>query len=321
MLSITPTSIQYKTSRTLAGLTTSAIRPHRRIKEPVDVSKGAVRDSGLDSELAKLHLAVIRLREKGKKHFNGVGSGVVISSDGLVVTARHVVPDIWDERKGITASAEFQPPIVNPSFLDFKLEGKSIDYWFSTPVKILYRFIGLDLALLKLPTLKEPYSFLPITDSLPKKDEPVYIMGYPQCQKKLAYGKVLVPSLEVPHASDSQQCKSSFEFLKSLPQIFSKIVSMDQEVIISDNKSDKGNSGGLLSNENLEACGVTYGGLREGYILKGYVKALRSYPQYKDVREVAEVTFSHPMKHIIEYLESKGVNIQKMREGEPSKLS
>lgn len=320
MLSIASTSKQYQTSRTLAGLTTYANQPCRRIKEPQEVSKAVVKDSGLDSELAKLHLAVVRLREKGKKRFNGVSSGVVISSDRLVATARHAVPDIWEERKGITANAEFQPPFKNPSFLDLKLEGKTHEYWFSTPVKVLHRFIGIDLAILKLPTLKDPYDFLPVTDSVPKSGGAVYTMGYPQCQKALTYGKVLIPSLETP-SLDSKPCNSFFDFLKSLYHISSRMVSMDQGIIISDNEGDKGNSGGLLSNESNEACGVIYAGIREGRVLKGYINALRAYPQYMKINDVKSVTLSHPMKHIIEFLESKSVNIQKMREGEPSGLS
>lgn len=83
------------------------------------------------------------------------GSGFVIDSAGLVVTAAHAVPDSGRR-------IEVRSPI-----------------WGRRPVKIVARDVGHDIALLELPRRPEPYPALKLADRSAPVGSDVYLLGAP----------------------------------------------------------------------------------------------------------------------------------------------
>jgi len=189
-------------------------------------------------------------------------------------------------------------------------------------LKVIHRIHNLDLALLKAPTLKDSYSFLPVTDTRFSEGQTVYTMGYPGGEEQLAYGQVILPRLDNP---PQMQCNSFWDFVSAIWNFSASAASLDlgEGAIVSDNQIEEGISGGLLSNESLEVSGVVLRGIHNEGSVRRYLDAVLPYTNRSfDVHSVRSIASSYPIRPIIEYLEkARGININKLRDGEPSGLS
>ncbi len=214
----------------------------------------------------------------------------------------------------------------------------------TVPVKILAESPGEDLMLGKidLPDPKDPYSFVRVTDSLPNTGDFVYSIGHPDLIKHnaLACGEVLDPSFDLDKVRKSLEAHATV--LKGLGGLFgskgipakglsigqlliaSRLAGLDIEEIqnffgsglLSTNIIAKGSSGGLLANKDGEAVGLTYIGIGNDSLITKYIAGtLGLTPANHRLRTV---TGSVSSKKAIPFLEAHGVNVQRVRDGEPS---
>lgn len=218
----------------------------------------------------------------------------------------------------------------------------------SVPVQIVAESPGEDLMLAKiaLPEKQDPYAFVRITDSVPGEGDFVYSIGHPLGIKHnaLALGEVLDASFTVDKIRKALEAHglvisgigniigkdgpSAKNFVSGLGRVLSlAFAGIDVEplvrflngAIVSTNMIDHGSSGGLLCNESGEAVGITYLGL---LIPFNNSPLLRYAAGVLDFRTrhlpLSNVTGSVGVSKAIPFLETHGVNVARIRDGEPS---
>ncbi|MBI3590809.1 MAG: trypsin-like peptidase domain-containing protein [Candidatus Melainabacteria bacterium] len=217
----------------------------------------------------------------------------------------------------------------------------------SVPVEIIAESPSQDLMLARiaLPETKDPYPFVKITDSVPHQGTEVYSIGHPYgiAHNSLALGEVLDPNFEVNKIRKALEAHGIIlgglsnvfgrgspkadNFISTITRALSlQLAGIDVEpltnflngAIISTNAIDHGSSGGLLCNKDGEVVGVTYLGLPTTY----NSAVLRYLAGVLDLRStklpLSYVTGSVGMEKAIPFLEEKGVNVTKIRDGEPA---
>ena len=107
------------------------------------------------------------------------GSGVIISSDGLVLTAAHQV-------QGMSVAIEARSRLIGRQ----KLEVVALD-------------IGSDIALMKLPKRDRIYPYVSLADRFPRVSDPVFLIGSPIYRHALY------------HAGSIASSSVAFEYLPS----------------------------------------------------------------------------------------------------------
>ena len=300
----------------------------KRVKHQLSVDEQKINEAGENSELAKVHFATVKLKNKGKKFSDGgFGTGFVISSDGLIVTCKHVASKKFSDKVDDLQMIAYFPPGPNASLKSLKEFYNSNGHFFTTPVKILYKSVieNEDIAILKAPELKDSYDFLKITDEAPQVGEPVYTLGYPSREEKVSYGRVFVSSV-IPKLTKEEANRrlfteaSFFEVIKNMHQHFYALfVSKHQKgKIISNNNVSGGNSGSPLCKENLEVCGVIDSTVENKMFIRGSLKSISNH--IPNGEHIKHLTFSTPLIPVFQFLEQLGVNIQKLLDGEPSGL-
>ena len=218
----------------------------------------------------------------------------------------------------------------------------------SVPLQILAESPGEDLMLgrISVPKQKDPYPFVKITDIVPSQGDFVYSIGHPRGIKHnaLALGEVLDPSFDV------QKIKKAIEahgivlngvsnvfggegiggsnFVSTIARALSlQFAGIDVEplvkflngAVISTNNIDHGSSGGLLCNQEGEAVGITYLGLLIPFNNSAILRYSAGVLGFNTTRlPLSNVTGSVGMKKAIPFLESQGVSVTRIRDGEPS---
>jgi hypothetical protein len=125
--------------------------------------------ASIDDVLNTARAAVVRIEITGATNtdsdFDGFGTGVVITPDGYVITAAHLIPSNLALKaiKG-TLGLYRRPDEARPETKDL------------TIVKIDY---GLDVALLKLSQIPSEMRPLPINPVLPQQSTRMYVLGFP----------------------------------------------------------------------------------------------------------------------------------------------
>lgn len=236
----------------------------------------------------------------------------------------------------------------NSSATRFSRDDDTIDIK-SYPVRILAESPSHDLMLCKvdIPEVQDPFSFVKVTDTLLAPGDLVYSIGHPGGIKHnaLALGEVLDPSFDVNKLKEAATAHALIlngianvlggkglhagntpaEVAKALSVIFAGVdvetlINFMNGAVVSTNNIAPGSSGGLLTDKNGEAVGVTYLG------------ALMQFNDTALVRYAAGVlgfnTRNLPLTHItgsvgmnkkaIPFLRDYGVDIQRIRDGEPS---
>lgn len=111
--------------------------------------------------------AVVEIKASWKEKIKGKGSAVVISNDGIAVTARHV---LYDKKK---TGAEIKD--VFDGRLYVEKDGKKYPI---TKEHIVREDKEKDTVILRIPELAG-HPHIPVAASEPKKGEPVWLIGYP----------------------------------------------------------------------------------------------------------------------------------------------
>lgn len=77
---------------TLSGLTSEEVHytEHNRVTNPIDLTRDKLTEIGFDSPVVQLQRGVVRLRVELNGQTIGSGSGIIISSDGLILSVNHV---------------------------------------------------------------------------------------------------------------------------------------------------------------------------------------------------------------------------------------
>ena len=91
--SICPSSAENNNNKgTLSRITSKEVHhtSHERITTPIDLTAAELRNIGVETSLAKLQRGVVRLRVELNGESVCSGSGIVISSDGLILSVNHV---------------------------------------------------------------------------------------------------------------------------------------------------------------------------------------------------------------------------------------
>lgn len=257
--------------------------PPRQTYRKID-SKTRV-EVGTESEIAKLHDSVVLLAHRKDEFITGLGSGVLISSDGLIATTDHELPT-EEEIKDGTALYALIPKGYKALEKFYTGSFLGQDYA-AIDTKEIHRFNPSisDLALIKVPSQSDPYPHIKVTDSLPPQEAPVYIVGYSLGSKVISYGKLIgltgtyVNKLESKHKGGVHQ----------------------------------GASGGPLINQTAEVIGIVTEGWYQGF--KAILRRL--FPFLKTSLNPSWLV-SESILPIITYLEGKGTSIAKIRDGEPS---
>ena len=217
----------------------------------------------------------------------------------------------------------------------------------TVPVQILAESPAEDLMLARVtvPNQKDPFHHIKITDTVPGEGDFVYSIGHPLGIKHnaLALGEVLDPNFDVKkieevlkaHGIVAAGISNIFggvgprgnglsDLARTVSLVFAGIdaeplVKFLNGAVVSTNRIDHGSSGGLLCNENGEVVGITYLGLllplNGGIIQKYAAGTLRFHPRHLPLEAV---TGSVGMKKAIPFLETYGVNVTRIRDGEPS---
>ncbi len=202
------------------------------------------------------------------------------------------------------------------------------------------------LARVIAPEQKDPFSHIKITDTVPGNGDFVYSVGHPLGIKHnaLALGEVVDPSFDVKRIEEAVKAhgivlnginnllfggkgpkgNNLSEFARAVSLVFAGIdveplVKFLNGAVVSTNRIDHGSSGGLLCNENGEVVGITYLGLllpfNNSAILRYGAGTLNFNTRHLPL---SAVTGSVGMKKAIPFLEQYGVNVTRIRDGEPS---
>ncbi len=218
----------------------------------------------------------------------------------------------------------------------------------TVPIEILAESPSEDLMLARicLPETQDPYPFVKVTNIVPSKGDFVYSIGHPCAIKHnaLALGEVLDGSFDVAKIKKAIEAHGVIlggvasifsgngikdrSFISGLAKALStQFAGIDVEplvkflngAVVSTNRIDHGSSGGLLCNESGEAVGITYLGMLLSFnntpFLKYSAGVLDFHPRELPL---SAVTGSVGMKKAIPFLESHGVNITRIRDGEPA---
>ncbi len=221
----------------------------------------------------------------------------------------------------------------------------------TVPIKIISELPGEDLILLAIDMgeVKDPYTFIKLTDVLPSTNSFTYSIGHPGGIKHnaLALGEVLDPSFDVNKIKDSIKAHSLIlngianaisgkgaindgtiaQIARALSIQYAGIdveplINFMNGAVISTNRIAPGSSGGLLVNEQGEAVGITYLGfllpLNGSSILRYSAGTLGFEAKHLSL---SNLTGSVGMKKAIPFLEKSGVDIARIRDGEPAKIS
>jgi len=219
---------------------------------------------------------------------------------------------------------------------------------FTVPLQILAESPQEDLMLARViaPEQKDPFSHIKITDTVPGNGDFVYSVGHPLGIKHnaLALGEVVDPSFDVKRIEEAVKAhgivlnginnllfggkgpkgNNLSEFARAVSLVFAGIdveplVKFLNGAVVSTNRIDHGSSGGLLCNENGEVVGITYLGLllpfNNSAILRYGAGTLNFNTRHLPL---SAVTGSVGMKKAIPFLEQYGVNVTRIRDGEPS---
>lgn len=216
----------------------------------------------------------------------------------------------------------------------------------SVPIQIVAESPNEDLMIAKIvlpEQQKDPYPYVKITDSVPSSGDFVYSIGHPKGIKHnaLALGEVLDPDFDITKIKKALEAHGVIlggvgnifgveaggfvsSFIKGISIGFAGIntevlTKFLNGALISTNRIDHGSSGGLLCNESGEAVGITYLGMlipfNDSAFLRYAAGVLSFHPKHLPL---SSVTGSVGMKKAIPFLESHGVSIAKIRDGEPS---
>lgn len=219
----------------------------------------------------------------------------------------------------------------------------------SYPVRILAESPEHDLMLCKvdIPETQDPFPFVKITDTALSAGDLVYSIGHPTGIKHnaLALGEVLDPNFDVNKIKDAAHAHSVVLNglanvlggkglgMGNMPADLAKglsvaLAGVDVETLInfmngavvSTNNIAGGSSGGLLTNKDGDAVGVTYLGVLmpyNGTALLRYAAGVLGFNAR--TLPLTHITGSVGVKtKAIPFLEGYGVNITRIRDGEPS---
>lgn len=222
----------------------------------------------------------------------------------------------------------------------------------SYPVRILAESPSHDLMLCKvdIPEVQDPFPFVKVTDTLLAPGDLVYSIGHPGGIKHnaLALGEVLDPSFDVNKLKDAANAHALIlngianvlggkglnagnmpaDLAKGLSVMFAGIdveslISFMNGAVVSTNNIAPGSSGGLLTDKNGEAVGVTYLGALMQFNDTALVKYAAGVLGFNTSKlPLSHITGSVGMnKKAIPFLRDYGVDIQRIRDGEPSGIA
>jgi S1-C subfamily serine protease len=166
---------------------------------------------------------------------NSIGTGVLISSSGDIVTNEHVVRDAHKERGAEWEAVWFKPSgNAKPDKDKFLL------------ARVVRKLESRDLALIRLIQPPPPSALvLPIASGLPDVGQEVFVIGHPKAYLwSLTQG--IVSQIRPDHA---------WQYDEGIPRVATAI--QTQAPI------NPGNSGGPLLNDDGSVLGIVVGGAQE----------------------------------------------------------
>lgn len=153
-----------------------------------------------NSEAEHLYLATGFIGTFVDQDFVGGGTGFFVSYDGLCITAKHVVESFGESDLFIKLNKKTN-------------EGLNL----IRPLRLIQCHDDLDLAVLKAPELKEPYSFIRTNRDPLQRGDKLFVLGYPNEYNGSLVGsqtEVLFPKLNV----DDEIAKVE-EYIKQIPNM------------------------------------------------------------------------------------------------------
>lgn len=297
----------------------------------IDLSEKELENIGIDSIVTKTQSAVVRLRHMWKDKSIASGSAMIISPDGFMLTADHVVRDIDGDQfladfvvLPNSKFPEVEPAALSNSNLDTTSKNKNDNKVkiYSVPVKVVARSPHDDLALLAiaLPEGKDPCPWIELSDEKSKVNETVYKIGHGGGVKHniLSAGQV-TKNIDFEDSKDADK-----EFLKLLDFNWklSRWFKPGINSIISSNGAHPGDSGGLICDKDGKAYGVIHSAPPRLFIaLKQIISSV--FYREKNVRALG----NHSIMSVsvkekgIPFLKSVGVDIDDLKQGKPMNLS
>jgi hypothetical protein len=139
-------------------------------------------------ELSKAGLVkiVVTGRSKSDEILSDYGSGFAITSDGFVVSAAHLFSHDWQDVSVFGRIAYLNNDDV--------LHRDAL-----TELKVVYKDVGTDIALLRFLAKPEGLRALPLRTSVPTVAEPLFVLGFPGGQNNSTNYQVAFQSLVSEH--------------------------------------------------------------------------------------------------------------------------
>lgn len=196
------------------------------------------------------------------------GSAVIVSSDGTIVTAAHVLYDDPDETTGV------RPFAANP-YIEFN----GIRYPF-TEANVIASDTEADLSVVKIPGLAA--ANLPIAKiaaAAPAQDSLVMVVGYPAISRRDSFERLYTPG--------------TFKSVGPGPMGEMK----EESYVHTDTKFHSGNSGGAVFNNRGELIAIVSGTLpeQENYSSSVILPTIQDPELAAALREVAEPTIERTL--------------------------
>lgn len=298
---------------------------------PLHLTERELTRIGVDSEISQLQSCVPRIRHGYNGQPQGGGSAFVISSDGFLLTADHVVRLI----DGDALFADF--PLVEGLNYPVKITPEEVDKEinepkpnrkikvFPMPVKIVARSPHDDLALLAiaLPESEDPWRYVELSSKTPQKSEPVFKIGHSEFERHniLTTGQVVSSQMffETEYDGLREKLKRFFtetweRSLKFYPRF---------GATLSSNKVNGGDSGGLLCDNSGRACGVLHGRVPRWLVAtKNIINNISGGkllgPNIRTSHESISINLED---RVIPFLRGLGVNPDSLMQGKPIRLS
>jgi len=192
---------------------------------------------------ATVAVATADLTQQGNQavfaNFISHGSGFFINRDGLLLTARHVVPSL-----------------TTPSRVYFILHrSNSTSAWYATSRSLTHDFPDIDVCAIKFD---RKVGWLPLSQYLPKQGAEIAVYGFPASQIQINNGQIngdlIKPRASKATISSIQAESMSFTGATGIINVQGKTMIESQFVFI------KGNSGGpVLDAKTGKVVGIVTG--------------------------------------------------------------
>ena len=288
------------------------IRPYSALEQVVTGANG---QKSTPREITSLDLkqidglkdiarAQVRIRKTFPFASNGcLGSGFIISDDGLVVTNKHVLGSVYSDRDEMIAFLNKKKPIIS---LQMVKENGEPGY-----DTVLADVIDVsetsDLALLRMR--KEPGISLKFNETEAEPGTDSYTLSCPGNNKLqvVTYGQILTLAQAVDTAKDQigDDPTERFNAHCSISYLADR-----RELILSDNSTDNGSSGSALLDRSGDILGVVTESTKNPYLPK-----VSKFQAERYVRANGEILGSEPSFEVLEFLEMHGIKAEKLSDG------